>query len=148
MGSAAQSKVLPCLFEAQLPIHGQADFRSVLVLLAVVLPPAHRAQSQRTGRLERPVSAARTSIAGGHGLHFHGLHFPVLRLKDGRIFGAPRLPPQSLPLMKDGLLSPLKLNEFPLLTRPSIQANRQYSAAEHPSAPRIHGVELPPRTDS
>ena len=60
---------LPCLVEAQLPVHGKADFRSVLVFLAVVLPPAHWTKRQRTRGLERPVSAAWASIAGG--LRFH-----------------------------------------------------------------------------
>jgi hypothetical protein len=78
VGSSALSKVLPCLVEAQLPVHGQADFRGILVFLAVVLPSAHRAQRQRIRGLERPVSAAWASIAGGLVLHH----------QDGRTLGA------------------------------------------------------------
>jgi len=82
VGSAALSKVLPCLIEAKLPVHRQADFRRILVLLTVVPPPAHRAQRQRAGCLERPVSAAGATKAGENSLH----------QLDGRTSGAARLP--------------------------------------------------------
>ena len=67
MGRAALGKVRTGLIQAQLSIHREANFRGVLVFLAVVFPPAHRAQRQRTGRLQRLVSAAWTTKLILHG---------------------------------------------------------------------------------
>ena len=46
------------LAEAEGSIDGQADVRGVFLLLAVVLPPANRAQSKRSRRFQRLISAA------------------------------------------------------------------------------------------
>ena len=58
MGSAASCVVGAGLVQAEGAVHRQPDIRGVLVLLAVVLPPANRAQAQRFGRLQRLISAA------------------------------------------------------------------------------------------
>ena len=81
MGSAAQSKVLPCLVEAQLSIHGQADFRSVLVLLAVVFPPAYGAQGQGAGCLQRLISAT-----GATKSNLHSFHAALDEFQEGRVY--------------------------------------------------------------
>jgi hypothetical protein len=52
------------LVQAELAVHRQSHLEGVLVLLAVILPPADRAQLQGSGRIERPVSAARTTKTG------------------------------------------------------------------------------------
>ena len=46
VGGAAEGEVLPSLVEAELAIHGQANFRGVFVFLAVVFPPADGAERQ------------------------------------------------------------------------------------------------------
>jgi hypothetical protein len=46
-----------------LAVDGEAHFRGVGVFLAVVLPPANRAQPQGAGRIQCLVAAARASIA-------------------------------------------------------------------------------------
>ncbi len=65
MGRAASGVVGAGLVQAEGSVHRQPDIRGVLVLLAVVLPPANRAQAQRFGRLQRLISAtwaAKTSL--------------------------------------------------------------------------------------
>jgi hypothetical protein len=57
MGRATIRKVLARLIEAEGSVHGQADIRGVRVLLAIVLPPAHRAQPERIRRFQRLVPA-------------------------------------------------------------------------------------------
>jgi len=61
VGGAAKRIMLAGLLEAELAVHGEADFGGVLVLLAIVLPPADRAQRQGAGRIQRLVSAARAA---------------------------------------------------------------------------------------
>ena len=61
VGSAAMGVVLPGFAQAEGAVHGQADIGGVLVLLAIVLPPADRAQPQCAGRLQRLVPAARAA---------------------------------------------------------------------------------------
>ena len=61
VGSAAMGVVLPGFVQAEGAVHGQADIGGVLVLLAIVLPPADRAQPQCAGRLQRLVPAARAA---------------------------------------------------------------------------------------
>ena len=78
IGGADVSVILPGLLQAQSTIDGTPDVPGILVFLAVVLPSAHRAQRQRIRGLERPVSAAWASIAGGLVLHH----------QDGRTLGA------------------------------------------------------------
>jgi len=50
------------LVQAQLAVHGQAHFGGVLIFLAVVFPPANRAQLQGARRFERLISATRATI--------------------------------------------------------------------------------------
>jgi len=54
------SVILPGLLQAQCPIDGKSDVRGVLVFLAVVLPPAHRAQSHGARNVQCSASTART----------------------------------------------------------------------------------------
>src|SRR6185437_2448582 len=60
-------KVFARLVQAQLAIHREAHHAGVLVVLAVILPPAHRAQRQRGRRIERLVSTARAAEPVRHG---------------------------------------------------------------------------------
>ena len=55
---AALCIVLAGLVQAQLAVHRQAHFGRIGVLLAVVFPPADRAQTQSTGIFQRPAPAA------------------------------------------------------------------------------------------
>ena len=66
MGRATLRVVLAGFVQAQGAVHGQAHFAGVSVLLAIVLPPADRAQRQCAGRLQRLVSAARAAITSFH----------------------------------------------------------------------------------
>ena len=61
MGRAAMRVVLAGFIQAEVAVHGQANLGGVVVLLAIVLPPANRAQPQRAGSLQRPVTAAWTA---------------------------------------------------------------------------------------
>jgi len=61
VGGAAMGVMLPGFAQAEGAVHGQADFTGVRVLLAVVLPPADRAQPQGAGRLQRLVPATRAA---------------------------------------------------------------------------------------
>jgi hypothetical protein len=61
MRGAAQGKVLARLIQAELAIDREPDFAGIFVLLAIVFPPAYRAQRQGSSRLQRPVSATRAT---------------------------------------------------------------------------------------
>jgi hypothetical protein len=63
MGSAALNVVPAGFVERELAVDGEAHFRGVGVFLAVVLPPANRAQPQGAGRIQCFVAAARAAIA-------------------------------------------------------------------------------------
>lgn len=63
MGCPALGKVLAGFLEAELGVDGETDFGGVIVFLAVVFPPADRAQLQSTGCFQGSVSAAGTTIA-------------------------------------------------------------------------------------
>jgi hypothetical protein len=67
MGSAALGVVDSCLFEAELAVDGEANFRGVIVFLAVILPPADRAKHECFGSFEGFVSTAGATKA-----HFDG----------------------------------------------------------------------------
>ncbi len=70
MRRADLGKVIASLAQAELAVHREANFRGVAVSLAVVLPPAHRAQLQGTGRIEGFVTATGATIAGcDYGTH-------------------------------------------------------------------------------
>jgi hypothetical protein len=58
MSGAELSVVGAGLFQAELAVHREAHFSRIAVFLAVVLPPAHRAQSQGVWGIQRPVAAA------------------------------------------------------------------------------------------
>ena len=68
MCRAALRKVLAGLVETQLPVHSQAHFGGVIVLLAIVLPPADWAQRQGAGLLQRLVAAAWAAKTIFHGV--------------------------------------------------------------------------------
>jgi hypothetical protein len=81
MSRAAMSEVFTGFVQAEGSIDGEADLSCIVILLAVVLPPADGAQRQRAGGFQSLISAAWTSIAklqsspvgwtrtGGEGLH-------------------------------------------------------------------------------
>ncbi len=70
MRGAKLRKVAARLVQAQLAVHRQPDFGSVLVFLAVVLPPADWTQPQCAGRIKSPVSTAWATVANsGSGTH-------------------------------------------------------------------------------
>jgi len=69
MCRAALRKVLAGLVETQLPVHSQAHFGGVIVLLAIVLPPANRAKPQGIRSFQGLVSAAGTTKAGSDDFH-------------------------------------------------------------------------------
>lgn len=51
------------LFQADLTVDGEANFRGVVVFLAVVFPPADRAKRERFGRFQSFISTAGTAKA-------------------------------------------------------------------------------------
>src|SRR5215469_3876995 len=63
---SATQKVHPRLAQAELPVHRQPHFSCVLVGLAVILTPAHRAEFHRLWRLQCPVTAARAAEQQAH----------------------------------------------------------------------------------
>jgi hypothetical protein len=71
MGCATLGKVLAGFLEAELAVDGETDFGGVIVFLAVVFPPADRAQLQGAGCFQGSVSAAGTTIASCSRLRFH-----------------------------------------------------------------------------
>jgi len=58
IGGADVSVILPGLPQAQSPIDRKPDVPGILVFLAVVLPPAHRAQSHCARSVQCSASAA------------------------------------------------------------------------------------------
>jgi hypothetical protein len=63
MSRAAVGKVLAGFVQAERAVDGEADFGGILVLLAIVLPPANWAKSKRSNGLERLITAAWASKA-------------------------------------------------------------------------------------
>jgi hypothetical protein len=68
MGRAAMNVVFTGFVEAELAVHRQAHIGGVIVLLAVVLPPADRAERQGAGFFQRLISAARAAKSIFHGI--------------------------------------------------------------------------------
>ena len=66
MRRAAVHVVLPGFIEAEGAVDGQAYIRGIFIFLAIVFPPANRAQSERVRRFQRLVSAARAAEPGLH----------------------------------------------------------------------------------
>lgn len=66
MGSAALDEVDARLGQAQLPIDGEVHIGGVFVLLAVVFPPANRAQRQRGRNIQGSISTAGAAIRETH----------------------------------------------------------------------------------
>ena len=73
MGGANFGKVVAGLIEAELSVDGEADFRGVWVFLAVVFPPADRAQLERAGSFESFISTAGAAIAHYDGCTHTGI---------------------------------------------------------------------------
>jgi hypothetical protein len=67
MRSAAMGVVGSRFFEAELAVDGEANFRGVIVFLAVVFPPADRAKLERFRRFQSFISTAGATKA-----HFDG----------------------------------------------------------------------------
>lgn len=61
MGRSAVGKIFTGLVQAEHAIDREADFAGILVLLAIILPPANGAQSEGAGRFQRLVSATGTT---------------------------------------------------------------------------------------
>ena len=83
MRSAALLVVQARFAEAQLAVDGKTDFRGVLVFLAVIFPPANRAQHQSTRRIEGLRSAARAAIAHSN----RRIHIGMDGKRGGRGYG-------------------------------------------------------------
>jgi len=64
VGGAEAGKVLASLVETQLSIDRKPRRKSIGISLAIVLPPANRAQSHGIGRGERFAAAAGAAIPG------------------------------------------------------------------------------------
>jgi hypothetical protein len=67
MGRAALGIVDSRFFEAELAVDGEAHFGSVIVFLAVIFPPADRAEVECFGYFKSLVSAARTTVTDVQG---------------------------------------------------------------------------------
>ena len=63
MRSAEMGVVGSRLLEAELAVDGEANFRGVIVFLAVVFPPADRAKLKRFRRFEGFISTTRATKA-------------------------------------------------------------------------------------
>ena len=154
MGGAASVKVLARFIQAQLAVDRQADFRGISVFLAVVFPPAHRAQRERAGRLQRPVPAARAAITSLRGylaridmLGWTGLATVGFTRDPARKHGYPvtKTGPNwymrlQIPMSGFIFIAIAKSTALLAETR-AIQKRRSRGA-------HGHGVELPPRRDS
>jgi hypothetical protein len=62
VGRAALNKVLAGFVQAELAVYRHVRLAGVLILLAVVLPPADWTKRQGGGRFQRSVTTARTAI--------------------------------------------------------------------------------------
>ena len=71
MGRAELGVVHSRFFEAQLAVHGEAHFGGVMVFLAVVFPPADRAELECRRRFESLRSAARATVASCNRIRLH-----------------------------------------------------------------------------
>jgi len=69
MGGAALDIMPAGLVQTQLSVHCKAHIGGVAVLLAVVLPPAHRAEAHGVRNFQSLVAAARAAKAGRDSLH-------------------------------------------------------------------------------
>ena len=63
MSRAAMREVLAGFIQTEGSVDGEADFCCVVVLLAIVLPPADGAQGHGAGGFQGLIAAAWTSIA-------------------------------------------------------------------------------------
>ena len=66
VGCAAMGKMVTGLIQAEGAVHRQADIAGVGVFLAIVFPPADRAQPHGVRRFERLVTAARAAKLSLH----------------------------------------------------------------------------------
>ena len=73
MGCAALGVVPAGFIEAELAVDSETHIRGVGVFLAVVLPPANRAQDQGAGHFQCLVAAARASVTGVQGFPLRGM---------------------------------------------------------------------------
>ena len=83
VGSAALGIVLAGFIEAEGAVHGQADFVGIGVFLAVVFPPANRAQAEGVWRLQRLVPATRAAKLSLH----QSLHTWIDGAGEVRVYG-------------------------------------------------------------
>jgi hypothetical protein len=66
VGRAAMCKVRARFVQAEGSVHGVANLRGVFIFLAIVFPPADRAQCERVRRFQRLVPAAGAAKSGLH----------------------------------------------------------------------------------
>jgi len=93
VGRAAMGKVGARFVQAEGAIHGEANIRCIFILLAIVFPPADRAQRERAGGFQRLVTAARTTKTNLHQcFHMRWTGKRVRKFTRGRRPGPPRLP--------------------------------------------------------
>lgn len=71
MRGAKLNKVRASLSQAELAVDGKTHIGGVIVFLPIVFPPADRAQLQCIGGFQRPISAARTTIASCDRIRLH-----------------------------------------------------------------------------
>jgi hypothetical protein len=79
-------KVLAGIIEAEGAVHGQADIAGIGVFLAIVFPPADRAQTHGVWRFERLVPAARAAKTSLH----QGLHVTIDGARGCGVYGLSR----------------------------------------------------------
>ena|ERR1700731_3829008 len=85
MRRSALGKVHPRLTQAERTIHRQTHLGGILILLAVVLPPAHRTELQSLRRRQRPVAATWTAILIAH-TKMDGFRYPgITPAKPGQL---------------------------------------------------------------
>lgn len=88
MRRAAEQIVIPGFLEAEGAVDGQADIQGIFIFLAIVFPPANRAQSERVRRFQGLVSAARaakTSLQQSFHAYIDGTKGPGVYPGPGRL---------------------------------------------------------------
>jgi len=147
VGGAAEGKVLARLFQAHLAVDREPDFSGVFVLLAVIFPPADRAQPQRPGCCERPIAATRATKSSAFAFHprmdgiYAGRVYSASRPKLAQIAPDSRKPPYFQGA--DAAMTPASC-----LGRLGRRLSSRTQAGTHPAQDRIAAEESSPCPDS